>query len=68
MLPFGTCALGFGFGIWDLGFGIFERRDPPIEIGDRLFEHRAVSGCAGALQVGERARACQRERRALSQS
>jgi hypothetical protein len=52
-------VLLLGFGLWDLGFGIFQRSDPSIEIGDRLFEHRTVRRCAGALQIGERARSCQ---------
>jgi len=42
-----------------LGFGIFQVSQPPIEISDRLFEHRAVRGCAGALQVGQGARSRQ---------
>jgi len=57
-----------GFGIWDLDFGIFQRSNPPIEISDGLFEHGTVRGCAGALQVSERARPRQRQCRALSQS
>jgi hypothetical protein len=57
-----------GFGIWDLDFGIFQRSNPPIEISDGLFEHGTVRGCAGTLQVSERARSRQRERCALSQS
>ena len=49
-----------------MAFGIFQGSDSPIEIRDRLFEHRTVRGCAGALQVGQRARSGQRERRAFS--
>jgi len=54
-------ALGllFGFGLWDLGFGIFQVSQPPIEIGNRLFEHRTMRGCAGALQVSQDVRSCQ---------
>jgi len=48
-----------GFGIWDLDFGIFERSNPPIEIGNRLFEHRPVRGCTGALQIGQGVCSCQ---------
>ena len=55
-------------GAWDLGFRIFQISNPSIEIGDCLFEHGTVRGCAGALQVSEGARPCQRECRALSQS
>jgi hypothetical protein len=51
-----------------LGCGIFQRSDPLIEIGDCLFEHGTVHRGASALQISERARSCQRECRALSQS
>jgi len=36
-----------------------------IQIGDRLFEHRAMRRRAGVLQVGERTRPCQRKRGAF---
>jgi hypothetical protein len=37
-----------------------------VEIGDRVFEHRAVSGDTGLLQISERARASEHQRCALS--
>src|SRR5438552_13575909 len=53
--------------MWDLAFGIFviELGKFPIELADRGLEHRAMRSRAGLLQVRERARARERQRRAL---
>jgi len=48
-----------------LGTGFFQGSDPSIEIGNRLFEHRPMRRRAGALQVSERASACERKDVAL---
>jgi hypothetical protein len=57
-----------GLGIWDLGFGIFQGREPPIEIGDRLFQHRAMCRCARKLEIGKRAGSRERQRGAFCTS
>jgi hypothetical protein len=57
-----------GLGIWDLGFGIFQSRQAAIEIGDRLFQHRAMRRGARELEIGKRADSGERERRAFCAS
>ena len=46
--------------MWDLGLGIFERREPPIELRDCVLEHRAVRRRARHLQIGQCPRSRQR--------